>query len=386
MRRLLNWLSRRRYPYNPLITVGISRGNLIDNYREFQKTIVSRSVAPVLKSNAYGHGLFEIASVMSRVSGVPFFVVDSYFEALAIRTKNIRTPLLIIGYTRPEDMIRSSLSDISFTITSLDMLKSIQNIRNPLRIHIKLDTGMRRQGLVKDEIFIAKHIVLNNKNIILEGICTHFCDADNTDESLTESQISIWNDIVRGFKDEFPNIKYLHASATDGSRYNKDIACNVLRLGIGLYGITENEKITKSLKLKPVLEMSTLITGIKLLKRGETTGYGKTFSADKDMYIATIPVGYFEGVSRNLSNKGYVQIGPNNAYAPIIGRVSMNISTIDVSKLADNYSLKSGLPVTVISKTPGDKNSLASIAKMTGLSTYELIVKIPSHLKRTVIP
>ena len=134
--------------------------------------------------------------------------------------------------------------------------------------------------------------------------------------------------------------------------------------------------------------MKTLITGIKMLMRGETVGYGNTFKAEKDMCIATIPVGYYEGLDRRLSNNGAVQVetaAGKRVICPIIGRISMNITTIDASALPGICGLHMNMPVTVISNNPADPNSIASLAKRCGTITYEIAVKIPPHLKRVIV-
>ncbi len=396
MRRLLNWLSRKRFPYEPLIAVSISRERLLHNLQEFRKLIPHGYVAPVLKSNAYGHGLFEVADILRHDKRIPFIAVDSYFEAVALRARGIKTPLLIIGYTRPRTIMESSIKRTSFTITNIDTLRAIKNIASVVHVHIKIDTGMHRQGILMDEVRYAIELLEKNPCIRLEGICTHFSDADNADESFTEAQVVHWNDVVAEFKTAFPNIWYIHAAATDGSRFSDDIRGNVIRLGIGLYGLSENPVLNKKLDLRPVLKMTTIITGLKTLLPGETVGYGNTFKADREMCIATIPVGYYEGLDRRLSNKGAVQViiqnhakldasGGSEVICPIIGRVSMNITTIDASTVPGVCGLKLGMSVTVVSDSKDDPNSILAHAKNCGTIAYEIAVKIPQQLKRVIV-
>lgn len=385
MRRLLYWLSRRRFPYEPLITIYISRSRILGNLREFRKLAPGGEIAPVLKSNAYGHGLLEVARTLAHEPHIPFFVVDSYFEAVALRARGITKPLLIIGYTRPRTIVESNLKNVAFTITCLETLKSISEVRSRVCIHLKLDTGMRRQGIVADEHVQAIGFLEQNPHIKLEGLCTHLGDADNDDESFTDGQIVQWNAAVKQFKASFPGIRYIHASNTDGSRFHEDIHANVMRLGIGLYGLSQNEKLLQELNLEPALEMKTVITGLKMLLKGQSIGYNNTFVAKKDLCVATIPVGYYEALDRRLSNRGFVQIGDARVACPIIGRVSMNIASVDVSAVPGKCDLKMNLPVTVVSMDRKDPNSLHSMATACDTITYELAVKIPAHLKRVVI-
>jgi len=400
-----------------LISVEISKGRLIHNLNEFKKLAPEGQIAPVLKSNAYGHGLIEVArileenqhklnpktSIFAHEKRMPFFVVDSYFEAIALRAKKVKTPILVIGFTRPETIAAARLKDVSFAITSMDILRLFKKIppesenselgmisigaladaiKRPRRIHIKIDTGMRRQGISVDDVSETIEIFKSNTGLVLEGLCSHFSDADNTDESFTEKQILLWNKAVQTFRSAFPNIKYLHLSNTDGHHFYHDIEANISRLGIGLYGISSNVTLNKKLNILPVMEMKTIITGMRKLQAGETVGYSNTFKATKDMKIATIPVGYFEGLDRRLSNQGTILVGTNRIACPIVGRVSMNITVIDVSKL-NNVAI--GTPVTVISSNPDDPNSIANISKLCGVISYESAIRISTHLKRVIV-
>ncbi|MDE1966994.1 MAG: alanine racemase [Patescibacteria group bacterium] len=394
MKSLLRWLSRSRYPYEPLIKVEISRSRLLSNLERFQNIAPNGIIAPVLKSNAYGHGLLDVARILERyrrglpspgrdvVHPIPFFVVDSFFEALALRNQGIRAPLLVIGYTRPETIMASSLRDVSFMVGSLDSLQAIESIEHPVRIHLKIDTGMRRQGILPQEIDAALGSLENNENLALEGLCTHFSDADDPDGAFTEGQIRVWNKAVTRFKNGFRRLKYFHASNTDGHRYSSEIDANVSRLGIGLYGLVDGSAFSPALDLKPVLSMKTVVSAVKKISRGDSVGYGRTFKADRDMTIATVPAGYYEGIDRRLSNNGSLLIGPDSEPCPIIGRVSMNITTVDASHA---YKAAQGEEATLISDEPSDLNSVMNIAKACGTIPYEIAVHIPAHLKRVVM-
>ncbi|MDO8579773.1 MAG: alanine racemase [bacterium] len=380
--RLSTWLRHKRFPYEPLITIETSKSRLLSNLKEFNLYAPEGFIAPILKANAYGHGLLNIAKTLEQCTDkITFLGVDSYFEVVALRSRGIKTPLLIIGYTRPETMQKSRLRNVSFTVTNMDTLKSLEKLGRNIKIHLKIDTGMHRQGIRPEEIIAAVEIIKNNPKIILDGIYTHFCDADNHDERYTRAQINIWNKCVDEIKPKFPDIKYIHAASTDGAIFSKDIRANMIRLGIGLYGISENNKLNSVISLLPVLKMKTILTGVKKLNRDETTGYGNTFKATKNMTVATVPVGYSEGLDRRLSNNGTVQVGVHKIPCPIIGRVSMNMITIDVSSVENPIV---GTEVTVISDNASDPNSIQSIAKNCKTNTHEIVVKIPAHLKRVM--
>lgn len=372
MKKLLKRLLRTAYrdSSSSLIMISLSRSALLNNLNEFKKLAPQGQIIPVLKSNAYGHGIHLIAQELEK-ERLPFFAIDSYFEAENLRNEGIKTPLLIIGYVRPETINSSKLKNISYVITSLESLKSI---KSKTRVHLKIDTGMKRQGILPEEKETAATLIKNNPLITLEGICSHFADADGPDATFTMKQITEWNKSVDYFKKEFLDLKYWHISQSAGHAY-KEASANISRLGIGLYGLTDFQ----GLNLKPVLEMKTIITGVKKIKAGDLVGYNGTFTAQHDMTIATIPVGYYEGVDRRLSNKGFVKIG--NAFCPIVGRVSMNITTVDVSEIPD---VKIGDEVIVMSRNKQDKNSIENMAQECGTISYEGTVKIPEQLKRVM--
>lgn len=379
VKKLFRFLRDWRFRHTPLVEITVSKERLLENLRFFQKNNPKTGIAPVLKSNAYGHGLIPVAKIVDR-ENIPFIIVDSYHEALVFRNEGVRSKILIIGYTPLDNILKQKLKNTAFTIVSLEQLQEIsKNLKRPARFHLKIDTGMHRQGLVPESVNYALPLIRNNPSIIVEGICSHLADADGRQSEFTKGQIKTWNEVAKRFKKEFPDILYFHLSATGGASYSKEITANVLRLGIGLYGIDPSED-TRINNLKPALEMKSVISGTKTIEKGEQVGYGITFEAPKQMRIATIPVGYFEGVNRGLSNKGFVKVG--ETFCPIIGRVSMNITTIDVTEVPE---AKINTPITVISSNPADKNSVQNIAKTAGTIERDILVHIPQGLRRKVI-
>jgi alanine racemase len=209
-------------------------------------------------------------------------------------------------------------------------------------------------------------------------VCSHLADADGQDEKFTHLQIKEWEKTVAIFQKNFTGLKFYHLAATAGTRHAKKFSSNVVRLGLGLYGI--NSLPSRELDLRPVLEMRSQISSVKEIKAGEFVGYNCTYKAKEKILGATVPVGYFEGVDRRLSNHGYFKMGAQ--FCPIIGRVSMNITSLDVSAIP---KVKRGDPVSIISQHNQDLNSVENIAKIAHTIPYEILVHIPGHLKRTVV-
>lgn len=374
----LKSIRRKFHSDNSLIRVIIFRDNLIYNLRQFKRQSKNLQVAPVLKSNAYGHGILEAAKILKN-ENIPFFCLDSLFEARQIRHAGIKNKILIIGFVRQNEILKNSEKNISFAVISLDQLRNIaENSNVRIKIHLKIDTGMHRQGIPISDIPEAINLIKENRNIILEGVMSHLADSDNFQSDFTLEQIKNWNQSVKEFQRNFSRIDYFHLSATAGLSYREKIDANVMRLGLGLYGINSSPNI--KLDLKPVLEMRTVISSIKEIDPGDYVGYNATFKANRRMKIATVPVGYNEGMDRRLSNCGFVIV--KNKKCPIIGRVSMNISVADVSRIEN---LKIEDEAIIISSDKNNPNSVESIAKLCHTIPYEILVHISSQLRREVV-
>ncbi len=367
-----------RLKYDPLIRVTVFKDRILYNLETYNKTYPKLQIAPVLKSNAYGHGMIEVAGILEKLD-LPFFAVDSFHEAVLLRQNRIKTRILVIGYATIEQINARKIKNCSFTIVSIDQLKAIaENLSRPRKFHIKIDTGMCRQGITPELIEDAVALINKNPKIEIEGFCSHFSDAESDDDSFTLKQIQIWNTLVPELKKKYPRAKYWHISATAGLKFYDKIEANLFRLGAGLYGINESPSIR--LPLAPALRLSSKISGIKKVPAGSEIGYSRTAIAQKEMLLATVPAGYFEGMDRRLSNIGKVKI--RDRFCPIVGRVSMNITTVDVSPIPD---LKIEEEAILISENEQDDNSVPNIANNTGAIKREILIHIPAHLRRRVI-
>ena len=191
LKKIWEIISRPRVRYDPLVKVFIDSDALRSNYKAFAGQFPGLAIAPVLKSNAYGHGLREVASVLDSVHA-PFFAVDSFYEALVLRRAGVKTPILIIGYTREDLIRRKTLRNVAFTVADLHVLSELAvSLKRPQRIHLKVDTGMHRQGVMPHEVPIALDCFKKNPNLILEGVYSHLSDADNPDPTFTNKQITL---------------------------------------------------------------------------------------------------------------------------------------------------------------------------------------------------
>jgi alanine racemase len=378
LKKILKAITSPRIKYDPLIKVYIYGDVIRKNFSAFAGKFPNVQIAPVLKSNAYGHGLTEVASILEGQQP-PFFVVDSFYEALLLRRAGIKTHILIIGYTRGDLMRRRTLRDIAFTIISLNELRELaSSLAVPQLFHLKIDTGMHRQGILPAEIGQAAELIKSNHNLILEGVCTHFSAAEDPDQSFTSAQIAEWNKAAEFFQKQFLGLKYLHAAATPGFLHSSSILGNVARIGKGIYGFAHES--FASLGLTPALEVRSIISSLRKISPGEKVGYNLTFESKAAMTLAAVPAGYNEGVDFRLSNKGYFLV--HGQPCLIAGRVSMNITSIDVTAIKD---VKLEDEVVIISRDRKAPNSVENIAKSCDTIPYEILVHVSPTLRREAV-
>jgi alanine racemase len=356
------------------VNINIYQNNLLFNYN-FYKKLTKLSIAPVLKSNAYGHGLISIAQLFDNFL-LPFFVVDNYFEALILKNAKIKNKILITGYTDVKNILQNKLKNTIYSVGNIDQLNYLINhCHTKTYIDIKVDTGMNRQGLILSDYFKVLARIKENKYIILHGVFSHLADIKNN--LLLQKQIKNWNLIQKYTNKLYSNVLF-HLGSTSSAGIVNSFKSDVLRLGLGLYGYDTN--VTNSLDIKPALEMISILTNIKVVSNGDLVGYNSTFKANQRMVLGIVPVGYYEGVDLRLSNNGYFYY--QQIPCKIIGRVSMNITTFDITKV---NKPKIGEKIEIISKNANKKNSIMNICKQINTIPYEILVKIPINLKRNFI-
>jgi alanine racemase len=378
IRGVFRRLRKSRFSYDPLVEVRLHRNAIVHNYEQFKRAHPGLGVAPVLKSNAYGHGLVPVAGMLDS-KGAPFICVDSFFEALILRNEGITSPILIVGYTPAGAILKHRLRNISFAIVGMETLIAVAAAaRSPVSIHLKIDTGMHRHGIMPESVARALELIRSNAHLKLEGVYSHFADADMRGSAHAALQIAVWNQAANEIRRADPRVRYFHIAASAGSCYSHMLDANVMRLGIGLYGIHASPMV--ALDLHPALEVRSRITSIRDIQAGETVGYNGTFTASKPMRIATVPVGYNEGVDRRLSNTGCFLV--HDVPCSIVGRVSMNITSIDVSGVP-HVSVDD--EVTIMSHVPEHQNSIENVARTCATVPHEILVHIPAHLRRVVV-
>jgi alanine racemase len=347
-----------------------------NNYREFRKLIGKKLLLAVVKSNAYGHGLIDFSKLISEL-GADWLGVDSIVEAESLRKAGIKKPILVLGYTLPNKFKDAIKNNVSLTISDFTSLGSINNKSSKkLKIHIKIDTGMHRQGFFLTDILKVIEILKSKKAIEVEGIYTHFSSAkDPKKPKETLRQIALFEKAVELFEKSGFKKLIKHAGATAGTILFPNSHFDMVRVGIGLYGLwpSKEAKVAykNKIKLKPVLSWKTIISSIKTLKAGDRIGYDLTEKVNRTSKVAILPIGYWHGFPRILSSMGYVLI--KGKKAKVLGRVSMDMISVDVT---DIKNIKVGDEAVIIGKSGKEEITAHNTAYLGSTTEYEIVTRI----------
>lgn len=351
------------------------------NLREETKIIA------VVKTDGYGHGAVPIAHEIEDLPYLYGFAVATVEEALILRGSGIRKPVLILGYTFPycyEKMAREEIRPAVFREDMLEeMGKAAVSCGRPVKIHIKVDTGMSRIGIRPDEsglAFVRK--CMETSGIEIEGIFTHFARADETDKTPARQQLEQFLDFTGRIRRELGiHIPVQHCSNSAGIVGLGEANLDVVRAGITLYGLWPSEQVAKDIvPLKPVLSLRSRIVYIKELEAGRAVSYGGTFVTQAPTRVATIPAGYGDGYPRGLSNKGSVLIAGKRA--PILGRICMDQFMVDVTGIPE---AKEGDVVTLIGPDGDDAITMEELGELSGRFNYELACCLNKRVPRVYV-
>lgn len=365
----------------------VSVDALQHNYRTFRELIGPECrLMAITKSNAYGHGLIDYSRTMQAL-GVDWIGVDSIVEAVKLRQNGITVPILVLGYTLPQWFAMAMEQQISLTISTLDSLRQIaQRKLSDLRLHLKIDTGMHRQGFQLDELpEVCRFLADQHCAGQVEGMYTHFAAAKNPAfPAETHRQIAQFTDAVSIIR--AAGMRPLrHAAATGGTLVFPEAHFDMVRIGIGLMGYWPSNE-TKAcfgdrIHLRPALTWKTVVTEVKRVRGGEAIGYDFTEKLRRDTTIAILPIGYWHGYRRSLSGIGHVLV--HGRRARVAGRISMDMICIDVTDLED---VQCGDEVTLIGTDGEETVDIYELARLSETSWYETITQINPLIKKFYVP
>lgn len=363
--------------------VEVNLSNLKNNLKEINSILQPGcEVMAVVKADAYGHGDIEVATELQR-AGVGAFAVASIEEGVRLRKKGIKGSILILGYTHPEEVLRLKKYDLTQTVLDYHYGKILHESGKTIKVHIKIDTGMYRLGEPYDHIHEIKKM-FQFQNLVIEGMYTHLCVADSLqkeDIAFTKEQVKRFSQLVKVLQTEGYSIPKTHIQSSYGVLNYPELRCSYARVGIALYGIQSSHRDQTKLRinLAPVLSVKARIAVVKELEPQQTMGYGRQFVADKHMKIATVTIGYADGIPRNLTGSSIIIKGKK---ASVIGRICMDQLSVDVTEISQ---VEPGDVVTIIGEEDGEKITGEQVAGQAGTITNELFSRLGSRLERIYI-
>lgn len=364
-------------------TITIDRQALRQNYLTFRQLAgPQRQVFAVVKADAYHHGAVEVAKTLQEVQ-VDGFCVATIDEALQLRQANITEPILVLNVVPVEQAPLAAQHDISLTVDSYEWLvQASKQVKTPVKVHLAIDTGMGRIGfrmpVDKASLLAACQILEQSPLLIPEGIFTHFATADEQNSAYFQQQWDSFEQTVAALPLKF---SYVHMANTATAMWAPTLDnSNLVRLGIGLYGLSPAGKLRSdvALSLKPALSLTSQIVAVRQLQAGDKVGYGATYTVQAESeWIATVPLGYADGWHRNLSGSSVLVAGHK---CPIVGRICMDQLMIKVPK---RYAL--GTTVTLIGTQDQQTISVDDVASYGQTINYEILCSLSERIPRTYI-
>lgn len=362
----------------------IDLNNLEHNVKVLKKAMPPKcELMAVVKAEAYGHGLYEIATHINQ-TGVKAFAAATIDEGIRLRRYGVSGEILILGHTAPARARELHKYDLTQTLIDYEYTLALNKQGYNVKTHIKVDTGMHRLGFDKKDIdkivavFLLKHIKVS-------GIYTHLCAADSLDEKdicFTNMQIESFYKLLNLIREKGITIPKIHIQSSYGLLNYPELKCDYVRTGVSLYGVLSSPDDRTKLQpdLRPVLSLKSRVILLREINKGDSVGYGRSFVANRDSLIAVLPVGYADGYPRNLScGKSYVLI--NGHRAPVVGKICMDQLAVDVTDIPD---VKVGIAATLIGKDGNEEITAAMVADNSESIANELLSRMGQRLKVTV--
>lgn len=364
----------------PDVWAKIDLGAIKHNYN-YVKSRVSKEtgIIAVVKSNAYGHGLEKTAEALVG-EGCEFFAVTSVDEAVNLRQRGISQAILNLSYTDAtavEEMInRRLVATVYDEESALVLHEAAAVLHKPLKIHIKIDTGMSRLGILPDDVMKIVPQLFDMPYFRVEGMYSHF--ADESDMRFVEEQYQKMQSVLFSLQKAGRVVPAVHMAKSGVLFKSTKYHFDAVRPGMALFGHKPEGK-----NLIPALSLMTKLAQVKRVQKGSKIGYMQTFRAPMDMTIGILPMGYAHGFDRGLSNKGYVLV--DGWRCPVIGRVCMAQTIVDLSPVRSSSRLQIGQEVVVIGKQTRNEITVVEIAQLLDTNTYEVVARIPESVHREYI-
>ena len=364
--------------------VEINLDSIVYNYNTLKKLIPTETeFMAVVKANAYGYGLIEVAERLS-LEGVKNFAVAIIEEGIELRNAGIEGRILILGYVPKDDyddIVKYNLTPTVYNYEQANLLSQVAKKHNTnLKIHLKIDTGMSRLGFSFDDDGVEQIESINSlENIIIEGIFSHLATGDIPKDSFAKHQFTTLNSMIVELEKKGVFIPIKHIANSGGTINYPEFSLNMVRIGTSLYGLYPNAKMSKERKINLVQAMTikSVIASIRTIQKGTSVGYGRNYIAEKITTIGIIPIGYVDGITRSLSNRGYVLI--RGVRCKIIGNICMDQFMVDVSEISNP---EVGEEVIIMGKQRNNEITAEEIGELTNTVSIEFISKVSTRVPR----
>jgi alanine racemase len=362
-------------------SIAVSVSALLHNLAFFM-SMTGKRVIPVVKGNAYGHGIEQVATAL-RGKDVPYIAVDNYHEALRVRAVS-KQPVLIMGILRPENFAHLRYDHFAFVVQDAATIRALGATSQPVKVHLECNTGMNRYGAQPGEAAALTRLIQSYKNLELEGVMSHLATSDGSDQATIDAAVAGFDACVDLVRSAGARPTMLHVAQTAGSVRAKSAYANTVRIGLGLYGVNPfppGHDLYETLHpyLRPALTLTSTITKITELEKGSHVGYGYTFTAPKTMNIGVLPLGYYEALDPRLAGRGAIGIGQD--VVPIAGRICMNTTMINL----DGVDAHVGDEVVVYSNDPAAKNTVEAASNEHGLFRYDMLARLSVDIQRILV-
>jgi alanine racemase len=364
----------------------ISLANVAHNMQELRRvTQKNARMMAVVKAHAYGHGAVPVSRT-ALANGADYLGVAIVAEAQELRIAGIDAPILVLGYTPPEQAPEAIELNLAQTVYTMEAAEAISmaavKLRKKAKIHIKIDTGMGRLGFLTDLKTPSEILkIAGLPGLDIEGLFTHFAVADAREKSFTREQYEKFLEVSSEIEKFGLEIPIKHAANSAAIIDLPDMHLDMVRAGVSIYGLYPSEEVMKDkIDLKPALSLKARVSYVKKVKAGTGVSYGRTFITDRDTTIATIPVGYADGYTRLLSHKAMVII--RGQKVPVLGTVCMDQFMVDVTAVPD---VKIGDEVVLIGQQGGQSITADELARLIGTINYEIVCMISDRVPRIYV-
>ena len=359
----------------------IDLGALAHNLDQVHRRLDSAcQLIAVVKADAYGHGAARVTGALES-RGVSRFAVATLDEGIALREAGVRSSILLIGAFFPEhfaDVVAHDLTPVLHEQgLAVEFAKHLTGRTAPYPVHLKIETGMGRLGLDPEDVAALLQSPAFRGPLTAEGLMTHLADSDNADPAYTKAQLERFRAVIRFTQTEKLAIPLIHAANSGAILGHPDARFTAVRPGIMLYGYHTSAQLNPAPELKPVLSLTTKVAQVRKLKPGESTSYNRTYVVRRPSRIAVLPIGYADGFSRLLSNKGAVLI--DGKRVPVVGRVCMDMTMVDVT---DVPGVAPGTGVTLIGREEDQQITANDLALWMGTISYEVLCKLGQRVQR----